>query len=290
MLHCEIKSNYTQERILPSQSDLTFNLLSNDFPTMHNHDKFWEFLIVLEGSLFNNIGHNRIHVRPNTVFFLRPDDTHSLTYDGKSNVLYVNFVISDRLIRTVFADAGIPYEPLCKRRETLHWQIPAETRMELHKDFLYVLRIQDNEQKEPYKRYILFRLITQLQKHLLTVSADLPLPVQRLQECVNQEYIEALNVDSLSRRMNMSRISLNKLIREHYHKTASEFVVEYKMNYAMQLLITSNKHIFEICEMLGYTPAAFNKAFKRVYGRQPSSVRKGAPPRSAAPNNVPPPA
>lgn len=109
MLHCEIKSNYTQERILPSQSDLTFNLLSNDFPTLHNHDEFWEFLIVLEGSLYNNIDGVSRHVKPNTVYFLRPNDTHSLTYDGKNNVLYVNFVISDQLIRTIFTDAKISY-------------------------------------------------------------------------------------------------------------------------------------------------------------------------------------
>ena len=278
MLHCEIDKNFTQERISPSQSDLTFNLLSNDFPTLHNHNEFWEFLIVLEGSLINNIDHESTQVKPNTVFFLRPNDTHSLNYNGRDNVLYVNFVIADRLIRSIFEEAKISYEHVCARQKALRWQINSDMRMELHKDFLHVLKLQNNEAKEQYKRYILFRLINQLQRFLFTISDDLPLPIQRLQECINQEYVDVLNVDTLSSRMNMSRVSLNKLIRSHYHKTASEFIVEYKMNYAMQLLITSNKHIYEICELLGYTTAAFNKTFKRIYNTLPSSIRKGTPP------------
>lgn len=50
MLHCTIENNYTQERILPEQSDLTFNLLSTDFPDFHDHKNFWEFLILSDFS------------------------------------------------------------------------------------------------------------------------------------------------------------------------------------------------------------------------------------------------
>ena len=278
MLHCEMDNNFTQERILPGQSDLTFNLLSNDFPTLHDHKEFWEFLIVLEGSLINNIDRERIQVKPNTIFFMRPKDMHSLTYDGHEDVLYVNFVISDKVMRSILKEAKISYEQICARQKALRWQVSSEMRMNLHKDFLYVLKLQDNDTKEQYKRYILFQLINQMQRFLITISDEQPLPIQRLQECINQEYVDALNVDTLSNRMNMSRVSLNKLIRSHYHKTASEFIVEYKMNYAMQLLITSNKHIYEICELLGYTTAAFNKTFKRIYNTLPSSIRKGTPP------------
>lgn len=274
MLHCTIENNYTQERILPEQSDLTFNLLSTDFPDFHDHKNFWEFLILLEGSLSNHVGRTEFEMHPNDIFLLRPNDSHKLRSVGNSPVLYVNFVLTDSLVRSVFSMSGISYDALISRSAPIHWAMLTEKRMDLYKDFLYALKLKDLSLKEQFKRYIMFNLICQLQQNLLPRPDDQPPKIQRLLSCINQEYLQLLNVNSLAQKMGMSRVSLNQLIKSYYQKTAFEFIVEYKMSYARQLLLVSNKPIYEICEMLGYTATAFNKIFKQTYGVPPSVLRR----------------
>lgn len=274
MLRCDIINNYTQEKIFANQSDLTFNLLSNDFTTLHTHNAFWEFLIVLEGKLINYYNKTETTILPNTIVLLRPNDMHALLYKDKNAVLYINFVITDRLIRQTFENAKIDYDTICGQTDAISFDISENMRIKLHQEFLSVLRLTDNEEKEKYKRYILFKLINQLQKHYLKASDNYPPMISKLNEYIAQENLYNLNVESLANKMNLSRVSLNKLIQSFYHKTASEFIIEYKMNYAKQLLLMSNKHIYEISDMLGYTPSSFNKAFKNIYKQLPSDVRK----------------
>jgi AraC-like DNA-binding protein len=78
-------------------------------------------------------------------------------------------------------------------------------------------------------------------------------------------------VESLSEKMEISRVTLNKKILALTGETANEFIRSYRLKRAVQLLEKRAGNITDIAMEVGFSSSAyFTKCFKEKFNRLPS--------------------
>ncbi len=83
-------------------------------------------------------------------------------------------------------------------------------------------------------------------------------------------------VKSLAEAAGMSRSAFAARFKELLGQTPLEYVTEWRMQRAMQLLHQRDKKLIDVARSVGYeSDAAFSKAFKRVVGANPGEYIKG---------------
>ncbi len=95
---------------------------------------------------------------------------------------------------------------------------------------------------------------------------------------VIEEYLSdsELNVESLSEKMDISRVTLNKKILALTGETANEFIRSYRLKRAVQLLEKRAGNITDIAMEVGFSSSAyFTKCFKEKFNRLPSEYLEG---------------
>src|ERR1700750_3114126 len=82
-------------------------------------------------------------------------------------------------------------------------------------------------------------------------------------------------VESLAEAAGMSRSAFAARFKELLGQTPLEYVTEWRMQKAIQLLERRDKKLIDIARLVGYeSDAAFSKAFKRVVGASPGEYLK----------------
>jgi AraC-like DNA-binding protein len=82
-------------------------------------------------------------------------------------------------------------------------------------------------------------------------------------------------VESLAESAGMSRSAFAARFKELLGQTPLEYVTEWRMQKAMQLLQQRDKKLIDVARSVGYeSDAAFSKAFKRVVGANPGDYLK----------------
>jgi AraC-like DNA-binding protein len=82
-------------------------------------------------------------------------------------------------------------------------------------------------------------------------------------------------VESLAEAAGMSRSAFAARFKELLGQTPLEYVTEWRMQKAMQLLQQRDKKLIDVAQSVGYeSDAAFSKAFKRVVGASPGEYLK----------------
>lgn len=91
---------------------------------------------------------------------------------------------------------------------------------------------------------------------------------------IHQNVNGAWTVESLAGMANMSRSAFAVRFKELLGQTPLEYVTEWRMQKAVQLLKQKDKKLVEVARSVGYeSDAAFSKAFKRVVGFTPGEYR-----------------
>jgi AraC-like DNA-binding protein len=82
-------------------------------------------------------------------------------------------------------------------------------------------------------------------------------------------------VESLAAAAGMSRSAFAVRFKDVLGQTPLEYVTEWRMQKAIQLLQRKGKKLNEIAQSVGYeSDAAFSKAFKRVVGMAPREYQQ----------------
>jgi signal transduction histidine kinase/DNA-binding response OmpR family regulator/ligand-binding sensor domain-containing protein len=98
--------------------------------------------------------------------------------------------------------------------------------------------------------------------------------ITQLQEIIEKHISdEDLNVESLSEKMDISRVTLNKKIQALTGETAVEFIRSYRLKRAMQLLKENFGTVLDVALEVGFSnPSYFAKCFKEKFHQLPSEV------------------
>ena len=107
---------------------------------------------------------------------------------------------------------------------------------------------------------------------------NLPAPewkVRDFKDYVARHYGErALSVQTIAASLSISASYLSKLVKRHLDRSVVDYLIDYRMERAKELLTTSDLMTYEIAEATGYPDAQyFSTTFKRHIGVTPTEFR-----------------
>ena len=88
-------------------------------------------------------------------------------------------------------------------------------------------------------------------------------------------YVHTISLDEIAAEVGMNRSAFCSYFKRCKGMTFSQFVTQYRLNTACELLKHSQKQISEICFAVGFNDVPhFNRVFKELEGVSPKDYRK----------------
>ena len=86
----------------------------------------------------------------------------------------------------------------------------------------------------------------------------------------NNISVTSINVTELAGEMCMSRASFFRKMKSLTGMTPNDFILSYRLNKAMSMLVEGKWRVGEIADMLGFSSAShFSRVFRQKYGKSP---------------------
>ena len=114
-----------------------------------------------------------------------------------------------------------------------------------------------------------------LKKLIAVVKEKKAKPVLMAIAYIEQHYAEPLSLETMAQHVNLSPIYFSNLFKKETGKNFSDYLTEYRIKKAKELLRDTGKNINEISDDLGYSDARyFSKVFKKATGVKPTDYRR----------------
>lgn len=99
--------------------------------------------------------------------------------------------------------------------------------------------------------------------------------VQSTADFVENHYMEDITVEHMAANLNLNRTYFSKLFKKITAKSPQDFLIQYRMNKACELLRSTDLPVSQVAQMVGYcNPFHFTRAFKKVLQVPPKQWRK----------------
>ena len=123
--------------------------------------------------------------------------------------------------------------------------------------------------------YQFLSLLQQSKTSTVAVNKSVNPHVQYAIDYIKSNYAADLTVKSLAEALSLNRSYLSTIFKNEMHTTLQQYITEYRLTRAAELLGLSQLRIEDVSEYSGYKdPLVFAKAFKRKFGKTPSQYRK----------------
>lgn len=162
-----------------------------------------------------------------------------------------------------------------------------EQRKSLEKSRLRIPRRYYGEKGEAFDKCMQMESPKELEQWLLKVCEKLQETVQqerqastrsfvsRAVEYVQEHYSDRnITIESVCRELGVSAAYFSTIFKKETGKTFISFLTDYRMEKAVELLMTTSDKTYIIAEKVGYAdPNYFSYAFKKQYSMSPSKYR-----------------
>lgn len=99
--------------------------------------------------------------------------------------------------------------------------------------------------------------------------------IQQICAYVMKHYVHSISLDDIAAEVGMNRSAFCSYFKKCKGMTFSQFVVQYRLNTACELLKHSQKSVSEICYLVGFNDLPhFIRVFRKNIGTSPSQYRK----------------
>lgn len=241
----------------------------------HTHN-YWEIFIVIKGSSKQTINNTQLILEQNNMMLIRPNDIHKFSIvEGKNS--YLNITIDPNLMREIFyflslniSDVeALPSPPICDFDKSFQ-------------NIFTTLRQLNIATGNMHKKSLTLKIvIAQFIHHILIEQSDkqydssIPGWFRDFVELLNKEESFCLTIEQICAERGFNTKLANKYFKQYFNTTANEYLIKKKLNYAANLLISSDLDILSISEIVGYHSLShFIKIFKSTFGSSPSQYRK----------------
>ncbi|MFA6715469.1 MAG: AraC family transcriptional regulator [Victivallales bacterium] len=239
----------------------------------HRHD-YYEFFLLFEGTLAQNRNGRNEELRPRSLCFLNPEDTHALrNLSASVSVNLVNFVFKRELYEQVASSTltSLNFNPrdgatLVPGIAQAEWSIVnAKTQMLLEN-----ATAMSYKQQLALFKSLLVDVLLLLDRHDSAGPADMPEWLENA--CVQMRRKENYRC-GISRFVELAgrtQEHLTRCMRQYLDTTPQKYVLSLRLDEAAQLLRNSRKPIFELMNEVGFNNESyFRRCFTKKFGCSP---------------------
>ncbi|MCF1713263.1 AraC family transcriptional regulator [Flavihumibacter sp. RY-1] len=248
---------------------------------LHTTD-FYEIVFFLKGNGYLELDHQQIKLRNHTILFLSPYQKRRWFLD-KSKIDCYFLLFQDGFLSSFFSDKLFTYKLqfFYNKSNPLFIQPTPEFTNQLHsllRDLHTEIR-HYRPDSEHMTRSILYYILIKLNR---AYAAEYQLSSQMesntiafaFKKLVQEQIEKQRGIDFYARKLGISRVSLNAIIKKQFGITVSEMIQEYILVEIKSKLSYTSLSVKEIADQLNFSePHHLSRFFKKRTGLSPKDFR-----------------
>ncbi|HIY58376.1 MAG TPA: response regulator [Candidatus Tetragenococcus pullicola] len=128
---------------------------------------------------------------------------------------------------------------------------------------------------DSYQQVVLHQYEEILVTHGNAVSLDVPEDIFILKKYIKKNYARDISLEELAALVHKNKSYVSAYFKKHTGTSFKAFQTDFRMKEAKNLLLNTNKRIYEIADETGYIGTHhFNKVFSNYYGKSPTQFRE----------------
>ena len=250
---------------------------SGPYLERHCHN-YWEFNIITRGKVLHKIGNLERVVDENTLLVIRPDDAHSLNNATNHEIAYINIGVREEVLKNILSALSPNlYESLL---DGPYVELKISKSSTIY--FINMFnRLHTSISDEYTSNNLLSTIFISVIRELLAFNNKTP-QTQNYSPTVNEfiEYMRktenlTLSIADIIKDMNYSHCHIIRLFKKETGTTPSQYFLKIKLNYARNLLETTNLSVVDIAATVGFSSLGhFTEVFKKQYSLPPANYRR----------------
>lgn len=251
---------------------------------LHTHD-FIEIVYTLSGQGIHTIDDKNYSITRGSFFVVDSGRKHKLVF--YNNAEYYNLFLTETFLRQ-FSLPGMNGDKnaydLIKNEEGNLTVAYFDQEKALHIERIFnSINLEFSSKKYLSEEFILTymqllffefdraRIETKDQNRVHKPHIALP----RIIDYINEHLNEKITIESLAQKYNYNPAYFGRMFKNNYHVSINAYITQKRIEYACELLETTNYNINFICSLTGFTNKLhFYKEFKKVHNCTPKEYRK----------------
>lgn len=253
---------------------------SQDNIYAHCHD-FYEIFIVASGEIVHWVNGVAQKLSEGTLVFIRPDDVHYYIYDNpENNAEYINLAFSNEIAEQLFAFLSNNFSSnnllSCDMPPTVILTNTEKKNLLSQVGELNIIDWQDKKALNLRVKVILADIFTKHFYNMEKKNKDtIPHWLSHLTQAMEQPKNFLAGIDRMTEISHRSREHISRSLKKYLNLTPSQYINDLRINYASNLLISTDKPVIDICYDCGFQNLGyFYTVFKNKYNCSPKSFRK----------------
>ena len=256
------------------------------YRNLHWHEEL-QYVLVLSGNVIFQVNGCDYPLGHGEALFINKGALH-MSSEMTIGAKYVSFNFSEQLL-CFFPDSRMEYKfvktyisnealPAFKITTSVH------NGMEII-NYLQKLKLIYEDNTSSLREYDISLLITAIWRHLLVClekhdyiqnkkQIALVERTQVMLTFIRQNYTKQISLTDIAKSAMVSNAECNRCFRNMLHITPYEYLIQYRLKVALELLSFSEWNITEISQKIGYNNVThFIQTFRRKYGISPKQYR-----------------
>lgn len=267
--------------------DIHVQYMSASNEPTHTHD-FFEFVYVIEGGVYNEVDGVKYFLIPGSLVFMGFDQTHRIYTDGK--VAYINILVDSNFFKMKRGSFGNVFDMLSfmslhdlktNREKSLPVIRFEGEDKKVFDDIVFSMLNEYNAKKRYYEKILyhkfhifLLYLIRRLdEKESATDKVNRN--IAEILQYIRDNYNKNISLDMVAEKFFYNSTYLSRKLKTVLGKTFQEYLLQEKLQHAIELISDTNMSFEEIAGEIGYADKKqFYTMFKKNTGMTPGEMRK----------------
>ena len=250
---------------------------SGPYLERHCHN-YWEFSIITRGKVLHKIGSLERIVDENTLLVIRPDDAHSLHNATEQEIACVNVGVREEVLKNILSALSPdlyesllegPYQELKISKSSTIYFVNMFNKIHT--------TINDEHASDDLLATIFISVVRELLSfnHKAKQSKNYSPTVNEFIEYMRKPENLTLSITDIIKNMNYSHCHIIRLFKKETGTTPSQYFLKIKLNFARNLLETTNLSVLDIASTVGFSSLGhFTEVFKKQYSLPPANYRR----------------
>lgn len=263
-----------------SKINYDYHIKSIDYPLPHNHDDYWEFAILTEGSMYNTLNGKKFLCESPCIFYSTTKDEHSVKKASEKKFRFINLIVRESVIVNMIN--GLSGNMLDSFYSGNHIYPIGQKTVDKINSILSKANLLQLEQISMRDNLICSAILLIVQKiyqHKISEitydDANINDFYKNLNKIMSDPDFPTYTVNDLCSSLSYSRMQLNRIFKSQFNTSPHNYLVKMKFTYSKSLLSNTDMSIKEIAFSIGYSSVSqFHTAFKKSFGITPKEYRK----------------
>lgn len=265
---------------MPTCPDIAFHIDSQDYNILHNHEYF-EIALTNEGSVLHTVNNKQYVVNKKQLILLAPKDVHLLKNNNSNNAFsLLNLQISVGIFKKIcdVIEDGM-YDKIAKNTPYC-FELSEFLTMQVQE---YIEKAQHFDFTDPKRRLILISVVIIIISEIVRNQFwEKRYGVGKTHKVIELFFMQINDKNNIGKSFSeicetipYHKSHIMRVFKQNNMEAPNKIFIRHKMRYAVNLLLTTDMKIIDICNMIGYGSLAyFNKTFKAIYSCTPSEYKK----------------